>query len=65
MKTEESTKFDCVKFQREARRKIYEETKHLSGKEYDEYWRKFRETDPVWQRWEAEQNEIKRLTPKS
>jgi len=42
--------FDCVKFQREARRKIYEKTKHLSGAEYDEYWRKYRESDLLWQR---------------
>ena len=42
--------FDCVKFMREARRKICEETKHLTGEEYDEYWRKYRENDPLWQR---------------
>ncbi len=31
MKTEESKRFDCVKFMREARRKNYEATKHLIG----------------------------------
>lgn len=44
-------KFDCIKFTREARRKIYEETKHMSHEELAEYYRKFRENDPVWQRW--------------
>ena len=43
-------KFDCVEFMRDARRRIYEETKHLSGEEFDEYWRKYRESDPLWQR---------------
>ncbi len=42
-------KFDCVKFMREARREIYEETKHMSHDEMSEYWRKFRENDPFWQ----------------
>lgn len=55
--------FDCAKFQREARRRIYEETKHLSGKEYDEYWRKFRATDPGWQRLVAEQRALGRHVP--
>ena len=56
--------FDCVKFQREARRKIYEKTKHLSGEEYDEYWRKYRESDPLWQRLtaiEAERSKQKQV----
>ncbi len=56
-------KFDCVKFQREARRRIYEETKHLNGKEYDEYWRKFRATDPEWQRMVAKQRALGRHVP--
>ena len=42
--------FDCVEFMRDARRKIYEKTKHMSGEEFDEYWRKYRESDPLWQR---------------
>ncbi len=63
MKTEESTNFDCVKFMREARRKNYEATKHLSGRKYDEYWRKFRQTDPVWQRWVARQKAVKQTSP--
>ncbi len=50
MTTKAPKNFDCVKFMREARRRIYEETKHLNGKEYDEYWRKYRENDPFWQR---------------
>jgi len=44
MANKTSDNFDCVKFQHEARRKIYEETKHLSGEVYDEYGRKYRET---------------------
>lgn len=55
--------FDCVKFMREARREIYEETKHLSGEEYDEYWRKFRETDPGWQRLVVGQRALGREVP--
>ncbi len=62
MKTEESKRFDCVKFMREARRKNYEATKHLIGREYDEYWRKFRQNDPVWQRWVARQKAVKQQT---
>ncbi len=42
--------FDCIEFTRQARREIYEETKHMSLKELHEYWRKFRETSPFWQR---------------
>ena len=49
MKTKAPKNFDCVKFMREARSRIYEETKHLTGEEYDEYWRKYRENDPFWQ----------------
>lgn len=43
-------KFDCVEFMRDARRKIHEKTKHMSGKEFDEFWSKYRESDPLWQR---------------
>lgn len=46
-------KFDCIKFTREARRRIYEETKHMSHEELAEYYRKFRESDPLWRRWAA------------
>ncbi len=63
MKSKSSRNFDCVKFMREARRKNYEATRHLSGKEFDEFWRKFRESDPVWQRWVAKQAAIGRKTP--
>jgi len=45
-----SEKFDCIEFTRQARREIYEETKHMSLEELHEYWRKFRETSPFWQR---------------
>ena len=62
MKTEESTKFDYVKFMRETRRKINEEIKNMSVRELDEYWRKFRQTNPVWQRWVARQNAVKQQT---
>ncbi len=62
MKTEESTKFDYVKFMRETRRKIHEEIKNMSVRELDEYWRKFRQTNPVWQRWVARQNAVKQQT---
>ena len=47
--------FDCVKFMRDARSRIYEETKHMSNEENDEYWREFRERDPVRQRWTAQE----------
>lgn len=43
--------FDCVKFTRDARRRVYEETKHMSNSELEDYWRQFRERDPLWQRW--------------
>ena len=43
-------KFDCIKFTREVRRQIYEETKHMTHEELAEYYRKFRESDPLWQR---------------
>lgn len=62
--TENSARpFDCVKFTREARQEIYEETKHMSLDELGEYWRKFRETDPVWQRWVSEQRALGRPVP--
>ena len=48
MKAETPKNFDCVKFMRMARSRIYEQTKHLTGEEYDEYWRKYRESDPLW-----------------
>ncbi len=48
--TSKATKnFDCVKFMREARARIYEETKHMSHEELAEYWREYRENDPFWQ----------------
>ncbi|MYA67861.1 MAG: hypothetical protein F4Y22_11500 [Gammaproteobacteria bacterium] len=49
MTNKAAKKFDCVKFMREARKEVYEETKDLSDDEYHEYWRKFRENDPHWQ----------------
>ena len=50
-------KFDCVKFMREARARIYEETKHMSHEELAEYWREYRENDPLWQRLTAIEEE--------
>lgn len=50
-------KFDCVQFMREARRKIYEETKHMSHEELSEYCRAFRESDPLWKRLKAREKE--------
>ena len=48
MTSKASKNFDCVKFMREARARIQAETKHLTGEEYDEFWRKYRENDPLW-----------------
>ncbi len=53
-------KFDCVEFMREARRRVYEETKHLGGKEFDEYWRRYRESAPLRQRLTAMEAERSR-----
>ena len=50
-------KFDCVRFMREARRRIYEETKHMSHEELSEYYRAFRESDPLWKRLKAREAE--------
>ena len=55
--------FDCIEFTRQARREIYEETKHMSLEELHEYWRKFRETDPEWQRMVAKQRALGRKVP--
>jgi len=55
--------FDCIEFTRQARREIYEETKHMSLEELHEYWRKFRETDPGWQRLVAGQRALGRKVP--
>ncbi len=47
LRTSTPKKFDCVQFTREARRRIYEETKHMSHEELSEYYRAFRERDPL------------------
>ena len=60
MTSKTARKFDCVKFMREARRRIYEETKHMSRAEKSEYWRKYRESDPLWQRLTAIETERKK-----
>lgn len=63
-KTEDSTRpFDCIEFTRQARREIYEETKHMSLEELHEYWRKYRETNPEWQRMVAKQRALGRHVP--
>ncbi len=55
--------FDCIEFTRQARREIYEETKRMSMEELHEYWRKFRETDPFWQRLTAIEAERSKQVP--
>ncbi len=50
-------KFDCIQFTREARRRIYEETKHMSHEQLSEYYRAFRESDPLWKRLKAREAE--------
>ena len=64
MSGKHSEDFDCIAFTRQARREIYEETKHMSLEELHEYWRKFRETSPFWQRLtaiEAERSKQKQV----
>ena len=53
LKTSTPKKFDCVQFTREARRRIYEETKHMTHEELGEYYRAFRERDPLWKELQA------------
>ncbi len=50
-------KFDCIQFTREVRRKIYEETKHMSHEELSEYYRAYCESDPLWKRLKAREAE--------
>lgn len=50
MTSKAAKRFDCVKFMQESRAKIYEETKHMNHEELAEYWREYRENDPLWQR---------------
>ena len=64
MSGKHSEDFDCIAFTRQARREIYEETKHMNLEELHEYWRKFRETSPFWQRLtaiEAERSKQKQV----
>ena len=64
--TEKSTKnFDCIKFVREVRRQMYEETKDMSREEYEQHRQKFRENDPVWKRWEAQETAREGIGQKS
>ena len=50
LRTSTPKKFDCVQFTREARRRIYEETKHMSHEELSEYYRTYPYSDPVLER---------------
>ncbi len=62
MASKAAKKFDCVKFMREARARIYEETRHMSHEELAEYWREYRENDPLWQRLTAIEAERKKAS---
>lgn len=45
-----SKQFDSWRFVQLARAEIAAETEGMSGEEIDEYWRKYRENDSLWQR---------------
>ena len=42
--------FDSIGYVRWVRAKIAAETEGMSGEEICEFWRKYRENDPLWQR---------------
>ncbi len=59
MKNETATeRFDCIRFVREVRARIAEETAGMSNKERIQYFRSYRYEDPVLERLAAPLREL-------